>query len=377
MSAQELAIIPADSAELEASALTEAISYQPITPDKLDQLDAESELPAYVPGLSADDAMKKVKASGQRCVLSALQMGRYLKEQANLIGWGGVQQIAKDEGISRHIVRRLVNAYEATIAMPISNCAALRNFSPTSLSLLKDVKPEGWAQLNAGNTLAGKTLEELPKMSSREIDHWVTSQKDPQLKKAKQEIAEKDDRIHQLEKQHDKDQNQIAELIAKAEAEEIDRTPEVVKQTTREAMAIAAAHCQLCVELKDNLLYLRQSFAMSRTDDRKQNLRDALRPIAKSIGIAFEALAEINQFATDEFGELLPQSAEDANHFYVSRGQAKESMDQMLGKITSCLDPVDRLVFQQKLQNLDGRHTMTKVERKEYITAFEQSKKRL
>ena len=349
MNAQELAVIPADNTQLIAG------------------LEAEAGVEAFDPNASAEQQAE----AGARC---------YRNSFAQMVAagrrWGDAQAkglslraiAAKNNCSHLHVDRAIKLCYNVVIAEPrlIGHVKSLGYTKAIELTALPREEQQALAE---GSEVRGITIDALPELSVRDLR--------AKLKEHSAEAEKHAYEVRKLKEQHDKDQQQIADLIAKTEAEEIDRTPEVVKQTTREAMAIAAAHCQLCAELKDNLLHLDKTFAMNKSAERKQNLRDALRPIAHSIGIAFGALAEVNQLAQEKFSDSMPVTADEVNAYYLSRSQAKETIDQMLGKITSCLAPLDLLVAEQERKKWDGRHTMTTKERERYLTSFEQSMRKL
>ena len=349
MNAQELAVIPADNTQLIA------------------ELEASAGVPTFNPGA---DAEQQAEAGGQcfkKTIYQMLGAGRrWLDAQEKGMS---LRMIAAKVGCSYEHVRTAIALYQQVLTANPQLVNRFDNLEYTKALALTSLPTEEQQALAEGAEVRGITIDSLPELSVRDLR--------AKLKEHSAEAEEHAYEVRKLREQHDKDQQQIADLIAKAEAEEIDRTPEVVKQTTREAMAIAAAHCQLCAELKDNLLHLDKTFAMNRSAERKQNLRDALRPIAHSISIAFGALGEVNQLAQEKFSDSMPVTTDEANAYYLSRSQAKETIDQMLGKITSCLAPLDLLIAEQERKKWDGRHTMTTKERERYLTSFEQSMRKL
>ena len=354
--ALELVSSPLDS-------LPEPVDYPKNSQEKLDELYSLFGLPAYQKGASAEESLDAALKCDQRGTLSQIQAGQHYSDAVAQAGWGGLTELAQTKGVSKQYIIRRVDAHKTFLRLPVSFSPCAEQMSITQIAALKNITDESWALLDAGEPLAGKTLEELPTTPARDLESWVRRQEDPLLKRVTDD----------LEREREKTAKLKAELEAKHEDYEnlaSKKYPPIVAETREEAYALTDHISAQVGLLRQFITAVKYSYNISSPDKYEElqslnpegadHLRAALGPVALNLRASLAAISELTHYCHETFGNAFPVDDQELLAVFISKIESKHALERREAVIRSALKNDEYREATRKKDGRPGKHPHTK-----------------
>src|SRR5699024_8975319 len=199
-----------------------------------------------------DRIVNEVKFIMSQTAEGMLQMGRrliILKERESHGGF--IKILENDLSIPPRSAQRMMQASIKFLSLKSSNASALAHLGKAKLFDLMSQDDEELEALAEGGTVAGLTLDEMDKMTTRE------------LKKALKEAKEDQDAVRKISSDKDKKINELAEKLEKAEAKkkkEVEKIKLEESETDRLIKSYKITLADITAEILANSTRLQQLY---------------------------------------------------------------------------------------------------------------------